>query len=242
MAASLKPENTTVPLAPPELQLRGSWIKLVLLAIAIGALVTIVYLSPLRQYLGDLRDLSQRIRSFGSLAPLVLTAGVAVLVGIGFPRLVFCVLAGMALGFWSGLLWAQIGTLLGNYVLFIFVRELGRDWAKHVLAGRVKLHQMVTQRGVVGVMLARQLPVPGLLINLTFALLPIKKRDFLLGTVVGQLPQAIPCTLIGAGLLQASLGKSIGLIGLAVAVAIVAWLGVVYAFRRTSDGAESRPE
>jgi hypothetical protein len=41
--------------------------------------------------------------------------------------------------------------------------------------------------------------------------------------------------LIGAGLLQASLGKSIGLIGLAVVVAILAWLGVVYAFRHTKE-------
>src|SRR5271166_2713857 len=122
----------------------------------------------------------------------------------------------MALGFWSGMLWAQLGTLVGNYVLFIVARSAGRDWAERFLIQRGKLQAFLRLRGTLGVILARQLPLPGLVINLACALLPIRHRDFLFGTIVGQLPQAIPCTLIGAGALQASFKKSIGLIGLAV--------------------------
>jgi uncharacterized membrane protein YdjX (TVP38/TMEM64 family) len=71
-----------------------------------------------------------------------------------------------------------------------------------------------------------------LVINLTCALLPIRHVDFILGTIIGQLPQAIPCTLIGAGVLQPSFKKSVGLIGLAVIVSILIWLVLRYALRR----------
>jgi hypothetical protein len=58
----------------------------------------LVYLSPLRAWLGRLREISGQIRGLGVLAPLVVTASIAVLVALGCPRLVFCAIAGMALG------------------------------------------------------------------------------------------------------------------------------------------------
>jgi uncharacterized membrane protein YdjX (TVP38/TMEM64 family) len=160
------------------------------------------------------------LRSFGALAPLVLMGGVAVLVAMGFPRLIFCILAGMALGFWSGLLWAQLGTLIGNYALFAGARAFGRDWAERRVNKRPGLQRIVRQRGMLGVLLARQVPVPGVFINLTCALLPIRQSDFLVGTILGQLPQAIPCTLIGAGVLQASFQRAITVVSLAVVVSV----------------------
>lgn len=212
---------------------KPSWQKIILLALGAGALLSIVYFSPLRHYLGHWQEVSQDIRNFGPLAPLVLTVSVAVLVAVGFPRLLFCVIAGMALGFWSGLLWAQLGTLVGNYALFLMARAGGRDWMHRFLSRRPQLQSTIQQRGALGVILARQVPLPGLVINLTCALLPIRHADFIVGTIIGQLPQAIPCTLIGAGVLQASFGKSIGLIGLAVVASILAWIGLRYATRRT---------
>ncbi len=209
-----------------------SWKRVAALAIGAGILLTVIYVSPLRTYLSHWHQVSQDIRSFGALAPLVLTLSVAVLVAVGFPRLLFCVIAGMALGFWSGLLWAQLGTLLGNYALFVVARTGGRDLLQRLLSKREHLHSTIQERGALGVILARQVPLPGLVINLTCALLPVRHTDFILGTIIGQLPQAIPCTLIGAGALQPSFGKSIGLIGLAVIVAILGWFGLRFAIRR----------
>lgn len=238
MAASVKP-TTDNPIALAESsqgepEFRRSWLKLMALAVLVAALVSVVYFSPLRQYLGDLREVSRRLRGFGTLAPLVLTAGVAILVAVGFPRLVFCVLAGMTLGFWPGLLWAQLGTLLGNYILFLLVRFLGRHWAARMISRRPNLQHILQKRGIMGVVLARQLPLPGVVINMTCALLPLSQLDFLLGTIVGQLPQAIPSTLIGAGLLQASLSKSIAVIALAVVLSALAWAGLRYFSPRIS--------
>jgi uncharacterized membrane protein YdjX (TVP38/TMEM64 family) len=206
---------------------QAPWRKIAVLATIVAVMLALVYLSPLRGWLGRLREISDQIRGLGVLAPLVVMAGIGVLVALGFPRLVLCAIAGMALGFWSGLLWAQLGTLLGNYATFLVARFAARPWAARYLSKRGKLHTLVQREGIAGVILARQVPVPGLLVNLACALFPLRHRDFLIGTLVGQLPEAVPCTLIGAGAL-----RNAGLIGLGVAVAVVAWIGLRWLVRR----------
>ena len=223
----------------PAAELRPAWRRITLLGLVAAVLLLLVYASPLRRY--PLHEVSEQIRGLGGLAPIVVMSGVALLVALGFPRLVFCVLAGMALGFWRGLFWAQLGTLLGNYVLFSLARAWGRDWAQRLVANRTRLHGLLQRRGVLGVVLARQIPLPGLIINLACALLPIRHVDFFFGTLVGQLPQAIPWTLIGAGALQASFGRSIGLIGLAVIVSILGWICLNYSLRRSSSPPPADP-
>lgn len=208
------------------------WRRILVLAIGAGVLLAIVYLSPLRGYLGRLRDVSDQIRGWGALAPVALTAGIAVLVAVGFPRLLFCVIAGMAFGFWSGLLWAQLGTLVGNYLTFLVVRFGARDWAQRYLSKHGKLNGWLMTDGTLGVVLARQVPIPGLLVNLACGLFPLRHRHFLIGSLIGQLPEAVPCTLIGAGVLQRSFAKSAGAISLAVAFAILLWIGLRWLVRR----------
>lgn len=212
---------------------KAPWRNLAILAAFVVVLLAVVSVSPLGDYLGRMREVSDHLRGLGLLAPVVLTLGVAVLVALGFPRLLFCVIAGMALGFWSGLLWTQLGTLLGNYALFLAARSVGHDWALRALAKRGKrLHDLVREEGVAGVILARQLPVPGLAVNLACGLLPLRHRQFLLGTLIGQLPEAIPCTLFGAGVIGGSFKKSAGLIGLAVAASLLAWMAGRWFIRR----------
>jgi uncharacterized membrane protein YdjX (TVP38/TMEM64 family) len=230
MESQAVPAAEAAPSAPA---LSLPWRKIILLGVAVAGLLAVVYFSPLRSYLGRVREVSDSIRGLGLLGPLVLCGSVAVLVAVGFPRLLFCVIAGTALGFWSGLLWTQLGTLVGNYAVFLLVRWHGRGWAERYLSKRGRLHSLIRQEGVTGVILARQVPVPGLLINLACGLLSLRHRDFLVGTLIGQLPAAIPCTLIGAGVLGASFGKSVGLIGLAVLVALLAWMGLRMVLRRT---------
>ncbi|HYG34760.1 MAG TPA: VTT domain-containing protein [Clostridia bacterium] len=209
------------------------WRKILLLALIAAVFLTVVYLTPLREYRERLGEISKYIKGLGMLAPLALTLSVAVLVAVGFPRLLCCVIAGMALGFWSGLLWAQIGTLMGNYVTFMVARSGSKEWVKAYLSKRGRLHNLIQREGVAGVILARQLPVPGLLINLTCGLFSVRHRDFFFGTIIGQLPEAIPCTLIGAGALQPSFTKSFGIISLAVVAAVVTWVGLRWALRRS---------
>jgi uncharacterized membrane protein YdjX (TVP38/TMEM64 family) len=211
---------------------KPSWRKIALLGLVVAVLLAVVYLSSLRAYLERLQEISAHVRSLGVLGPAVLTLGVALLVAVGFPRLLFCVIAGMALGFWSGLLWAQLGTLLGNYAVFLLASTTGRAWAEHYLAKRHRLQGLIREEGTWGVVVARQIPVPGLIINLACGLLGLRHWHFLLGTAIGQLPEAIPCTLIGAGALEASYAKSAGLISLAVVVSVLLWVGLRRSLRQ----------
>lgn len=234
MTAGAEPidEKPTTDKVAPQGEVKPAWRGMLLLVLMVGILLALVYLSPLREYMGRAHELSEKIRNLGWRGPLVFTAGVAVLVGVGLPRLFFCVLAGMAMGFWQGLLWAQLGTLLGNYVVFFLARSWARDWATQYLSKHGKLQNLLQQEGLSGVILARQLPLPGLLINLASGLFSLRHRDFLLGTVLGQLPEAIPCTLIGAGVLQASFKRSLGLISLGVGSAVIVWIGLRWALRK----------
>jgi len=226
------PVQTAGP-SPLPAQIKPPWRRIALFCVLVAALLALVYLTPLKSYL--LRgELSQALRNMGWMGPVVLMFSVALLVALGFPRLLFCVLAGMTLGFWQGLLWTQLGTLLGNYILFLVARTGGGEWMRHLVSKRARLSDLLQKDGITGVILARQLPIPGLFINLGFGLISIRQRDFLLGTIIGQLPAAIPCTLIGAGVLKDSFSKSIGLIGLAVAAAIVLFIGFRAFLRRTA--------
>jgi uncharacterized membrane protein YdjX (TVP38/TMEM64 family) len=204
------------------------WPGILAWAAAVAILLAVVYLSPLRLWLGRVREVSEHIRAAGIWAPLLLMLGIAALVAVGFPRLALCFISGMALGFWSGLLWAQLGTLLGNYGIFLVARFAARQWAETRLSRGGRLHTLIQREGIAGVILARQVPVPGLLVNLACALFPLRHRQFLIGTLLGQLPEAVPVTLMGAGLLGGSFTKSAGLVSLGVVAAVAAWLG----FRR----------
>jgi uncharacterized membrane protein YdjX (TVP38/TMEM64 family) len=226
VAANLSDAERPIQPAGNEPQARLPWGKIIGGALLIGALLVIAELSPLRTYLERWREVSEDLRGLGASAPLVVVVAVAVLVGVGFPRWPFCIIAGAALGFWTGLLWAQLGTLLGNYAVFLLVRLGSGDWAERYLSRRVRLRNVIRQEGIPGVILARQMPLPGLLINIACGLVPLRQRDYLVGTMLGQLPLAIPCTLIGAGILQASFRRSLAVIGLAVASSVLAWLGL----------------
>ena len=208
--------------------------KVFLLALVVGLLLCLVYYSPVGGYLARIREVSDRIRSMGWLAPVVVTLGVALLVAAGFPRLLFCAIAGMALGFWHGLVWAQLGTLIGNYLIFLLVRAGGGEWGRRYLSNHGGF-KLIESEGIAAVLLARQLPVPGLIVNLAFGLSKLKHRHFLIGTALGQLPEAIPCTLIGAGAIQSSFTKSAGMAGLAVLVMATLWIGLRMIGRRLKN-------
>ena len=90
---------------------------------------------------------------------------------------------------------------------------------------------MIHDHGVLGVILLRQVPTHSMLANLCLGLSHVKHRPFLIGTTIGLLPEAIPATLIGAGLVKASLKDSIGYLAIAAGVFAAIWIGCAYAIR-----------
>jgi uncharacterized membrane protein YdjX (TVP38/TMEM64 family) len=202
----------------------------VVLAILLG-LMTIVYCSPLREALRNVRQTAHEIQAMGVWAPAVFSLGVAALVTAGVPRLLFCPIAGLAFGFWQGLFLSQFGTLLGYYAMFLFVRWGGRGLVERLHPRLHEFARQVGRQGIAAVFLARQLPMHGLVVNWVISITPVRHRDFLVGSAIGLVPEAIPCTLIGAGLLHGSLWEAGRYAVVAALLLALAWIGLAR-FRR----------
>lgn len=170
-----------------------------LLILALGFLV---FLLPLKSWMSQGPVIRAELNGFGFAAPVVFVAGTALLAAIGAPRLVLCSLAGMLFGFSLGLVWSQLGTLLGAYGTFLAVRALGRE----AIVGRYpklnRYSERIRNRGLLAVLLIRQLPMNGFHNNLLLGLSSVRHRDFLLGSLLGYLPLGVTAVLIGAGVVQ----------------------------------------
>jgi len=207
-----------------DFSLRKLFIKAGLLTAFLLVGLILIFFSPLRDYLSHYREITARLGQMGGTAPLFFICGVAVLVFLGVPRLLLCPIGGMAFGFLPGLLWTQIGTLLGFYAAFLFIRWGGRDLVIRYIPKLDRLARRFDRSGLPAVILIRQLPVNGFFTNLLLGLMPISHVNFLLGTTIGILPEAIPCTLIGSGAAQMSFGRGASFMTIAMVLLLVFWI------------------
>jgi uncharacterized membrane protein YdjX (TVP38/TMEM64 family) len=219
-----------------------AWKPLITLAV-VAAAFALVYFTPARKYLSDIQSVKYWLVSLGWVGPTVWMGVVCVLVAAGMPRLLFCPIGGLAFGFWHGLLWTQVATLAGYYVLFLFVRWGGqnfvlRHWPR---VGRLKKHFHGHPAALL-VFAVRQLPISGLIINFLLGVLPIRHRHFLLGTAFGILPEAIPLTLVASGMFKLN-GRNTPLyIAAAVGFLLVVCVALWYFSRHSKLLAELRGE
>ncbi len=192
-------------------------------AILLGAMAA-VHFSPVRSWLNHPEQLRRTLASMGLWGYPACVIAIAVLVGCGVPRILLCGVGGMLLGFWYGFAVAQAGTLLGYYVVFLFIRWGGRGWVLHRWPKLQKWAGHLRKQGVMGVVLIRQLPIHGTLTNLCLSVSNVRHRHFLLGTAIGLVPEAVPSTLVGTSLEKSSLRDSAGYLMAAVVVFALMWL------------------
>ena len=212
------PQETNRPASPGRAAL-----KILLQLLLLGGSVFIIYLPPVREQLVRVQEISDYLISLGWAAPLVFVPAVAILVAVGVPRLLLCPIGGMAFGFWRGLVLTQLGTVLGFYGTFLFVRWNGRDMILRKWPRLKRYTEFSRRKGIVTVLLIRQLPITGFYINLLLGLLPLTHADFLLGTIIGILPEAVPATLVGSSAVHLSSKQSLLYTGLAIAALILVW-------------------
>jgi uncharacterized membrane protein YdjX (TVP38/TMEM64 family) len=188
------------------------------LVLALGAAI---YCIPLDNWLGEEQAIKAELARFGYAAPLVFTLSAAALTAIGVPRLLVCSLAGLVFGFVWGLAWSQLATVLGSYATFLFVRWRGRAYALAHFPRLQRFSRPLESRGLMSVLLLRQLPMNGFYNNLFLGLTRVGHRDFLLGSLLGFLPLGITVCLIGAGLIQTDVSKSIQYLMLGLVSSVV---------------------
>ncbi|MDI6450778.1 VTT domain-containing protein [Anaerobaca lacustris] len=201
------------------------------IAVLIGlaaAATALLRLTPLGEVLMDFHRLRALLDEGNVWAELVFVPIVAILVAVGTPRLIFYGLAGLMFGFWKGLLLVHVGTLAGAYAAFLCARWAGRDWFsnwldRHPSAGKV----LTVPPSVWSVVMARQLPIGGLVINLGLGLSSVTSVQFVIGSLFGFLPAGLVVLLIAGGLVDDQTWESVSQLLAAALVVLLSglWLG-----------------
>jgi uncharacterized membrane protein YdjX (TVP38/TMEM64 family) len=212
-----------------------SWVNggFFLLVLSLGLAI---YLTPLKTWLAEGQVIKDQLAQFGLAAPAVFTVGTALLVAIGVPRLILCSLGGMIFGFAWAIFLTQIGTVLGAYATFVFIRWRGRAYTLSHFPRLRGLSRRLEGNGFMAVLIVRQMPVNGFYNDVFLALSPVSHPAFLLGTFLGFLPLAITACLIGAGMIQADASRSVQYLILALISS--AALGLL--LRRLVQGRDKR--
>ncbi|MFA6054299.1 MAG: VTT domain-containing protein [Thermodesulfovibrionales bacterium] len=176
-------------------------IKTLLLVILLIGSLTVLRLSPLWYYLdpSHISLLQDKLAGFRSMAPFVFFAGGALLIAMGVPRTIFSVLGGMVFGFLTGTFLAIAAAFAGSVVIIWLTRFLGRPLFHQKIGHRLKaIEGRLEDNGFLVVLILRQLPLPSILINVLIGLSSINSTAFILGSLLGLIPEAAIFALFGS--------------------------------------------
>lgn len=213
--------------------------------LALGALVLLLglgayllYLLPYEDMPGWVAATGERVAALGWYGPVVFALVTALMTGIGVPRLLMTGVAAALFGFTWGLVTSQIGVMAGAYATFVLARWSGREAGLERWSQLRRFTGLLSEQGIVPVLLIRQLPLSSFFINVLLGLTAVRTRDFFIGSVIGFLPEAIPAALIGAGLVQGSIADTVKYLLVGVLLLVATWLLVRWLLRSSLLRAE----
>ncbi|CAG1006532.1 hypothetical protein MYXO_03486 [Myxococcaceae bacterium] len=208
-------EEAQQPLVGPT---RVLWKALALLALTVAGVI-VFRATPLADLLDPDGATAHRIAELGPAGAVAFVVVMALAVLFGVPRLLFCPLAGALFGFAAGLGITTAATLVAYYTAFVFLRERHTASPPRLLL-HPKLAFLGNDPGFGGVVIARLLPLPGMMTTVALSLSGVGHRAYLGGSAVGLVPEALPLVLLGAGLLEGDPRRVAELVVLAVLIVV----------------------
>ena len=151
----------------------------------------------------------QALIAGNAYAPLVFIA-IHVAASLLFvPRTPLSIAAGLLFGLWWGTLWAVCGAMSGSLAGFALARYVNAGWIKPERMPKFgELLARVERGGWRAVALIRIVPImPHTPVNYAFGLSKISLGNYMLGSLIGQLPITIFCVDVGAAGGQALTGS-----------------------------------
>jgi uncharacterized membrane protein YdjX (TVP38/TMEM64 family) len=187
--------------------------------------------------LGDMLDthwVDTAVRGRGASGELVFVVVGAVAVAVGLPRQAVCFLAGYAFGLGWGSVLGTLASILGGVACFLFARMLGRELVLHKFAARVRrVDDFLHDNPFTMTVLIRFLPVgSNLLTNLVAGVSSVRTVPFVLGTLLGYMPQTIIFVLLGSGIRVDPILR----ISLSVVLFVLSAAMGVYLYKRLRHG------
>ena len=135
-------------------------------------------------------------------------AGAAVVIGllaadvfVPIPSSVIMILSGAAFGIWWGALVAFIGSIGGEWLGFEIARRYGSAWASRFIGNArevERMNAMLARHGAAAVAVTRPLPVVMETMSLVAGISTMKRRTFLLASVIGTAPIVVIYAYAGA--------------------------------------------
>lgn len=170
------------------------------LLLLLGAAVYLLRWAGLLDVL-DTKWVDAKIRGHGAAGALLYVGASALCMALGAPRQLLCFLGGYAFGFTWGTALAAAASGLACLAATSTARLLGRDVVMRYLGRRVRqVDDFVGRRPFGMAVTIRFLPVgSNLITNLAAGVSRIPLWPFVLGSLVGYLPQTVVFTLFGSG-------------------------------------------
>jgi uncharacterized membrane protein YdjX (TVP38/TMEM64 family) len=209
--------------------------------ISVILIVVIVFLViKYRRYLIhiNLRELKRYILSYGEFASLIFIVIYSLKpILLVVPTGLLSILAGNIFGPQKALLMSMIGCFGSGTVAFFLARFLGRSFVDKFLKGKAMALDSNIEKHGFKIMLLMRLAVVFPYDPLSYAagLTKMKYRDFILGTLIGVLPEMVTYSLMGKNMHHPFSHKFILPIVIVIAVAIVA----SYVYKKSINGKNS---
>ncbi len=187
-----------VPSSPARAK-RTPWLRIVLPAVLLLALLLVAVRLPLRDYLLSLLAWT---RGLGFWGPVVVVS-LYVLAGLFLiPGWILTVGSGFVFGVALGTATVSVGSTLGAGAAFIAGRTLAREWVARKVADNPKflsLDEAVGRQGFKLVLLLRLSPLfPYNLLNYALGLTRVSFGAYLLGSWLGMLPATLVYVYLGS--------------------------------------------
>lgn len=179
--------------------------------------------SPLAEHL-DVQSLRLRMAGLRNTAylPFLFVAAYLVAGMTMFPMTVLNTTAVLLLGPWKGFEYAYLGNMASAVFTFVVIRYAGRRPLQRISGHKLlALSQRAARRGVLSVIVLRNIPIGFATSSMAAAVSHISFRDYLLGSSVGMLPGIVLVCLLAGSVYNLLLQPKLGL-GLGAAVAAAA--------------------
>jgi uncharacterized membrane protein YdjX (TVP38/TMEM64 family)/phosphatidylserine/phosphatidylglycerophosphate/cardiolipin synthase-like enzyme len=186
--------------------------------------------SPAREYLDVTAMAAYLEESTKGPAAVLITIGGFLIGGIlVVPVMVLIAMTVLAFGPWWGFLYAFTGMTLSALLTFGIGRVLGHNLVDRVAGSRVyHVSRALASKGILAVVTIRLLPVaPFSVINAIAGATHIRTKDFLIGTMIGELPGLLGVALFVDQFTEAVRHPGAGSIGLVLAIAALLAAGAL---------------
>jgi uncharacterized membrane protein YdjX (TVP38/TMEM64 family) len=141
------------------------------------------------------------LRGKGTSGYVLFLAVATVFTAVGLPRQIIAFLGGYTFGFMTGTLLALFGTTLGCALAFYYARFMGQSSVTRRYGHRIeKINAILRTSPFTMTLLIRCLPVgSNVLTNLVAGVSTVPALWFILGSLLGYIPQTVIFALVGEG-------------------------------------------